>query len=245
MQSPSQGDTEGTAALISLMEKPQSLTEVVYETIRGAILDKTLKPGGRVSEARIASWLGVSKTPVREALLRLQVIGLVEFDGKRGTRVVRPSRKAIVEAYGVRAALEAATSRHAVEHATEDDVDQLQTVADEALANALVGDAEGFRAADRIFHNTLARASGNSQLAELTRNFLVLTNVLRQRDVPDGGDSIKCAHQHIDIIEAIRQGDPDRAATAATKHIEFVLGKVLAAADATNIYSADRENEGT
>ncbi|MGH3760005.1 GntR family transcriptional regulator [Actinophytocola sp.] len=244
MQYAPQGDNKGPAALIQLMEKPQSLTEVVYETIRGAIIDKTLEPGGRVSEARIASWLGVSKTPVREALLRLQVIGLVEFDGKRGARVVRPSRKAIVEAYGVRAALEAATSRHAVEQATKEDVDQLQAAADDALVNAQAGDAEGFRAADWTFHNTLAQASGNSQLTELTRNFLVLTSVLRQRDVPDGGDSIQCAHQHIDILKAIRQGDPDRAAAAATQHIDFVLGKVLAAADATNIYSTDRDSKG-
>src|SRR5256886_15482523 len=77
--------------LAPLTEKPESLTQIVYQTLRDAIISKRLPPGERVSEASLARQLRVSKTPVREALLRLQAIGLVEAAGGRGGRIVRPS----------------------------------------------------------------------------------------------------------------------------------------------------------
>ncbi|HEY1347140.1 MAG TPA: GntR family transcriptional regulator, partial [Streptosporangiaceae bacterium] len=76
--------------LAPLTDKPESLTQIVYQTLRDAIISKRLLPGERVSEASLARQLRVSKTPVREALLRLQAIGLVEADGARGGRIVRP-----------------------------------------------------------------------------------------------------------------------------------------------------------
>src|ERR1043166_7375335 len=70
--------------LAPLTEKPESLTQLVYQALRDAIISKRLPPGERVSEASLARQLRVSKTPVREALLRLHAIGLVEADGGRG-----------------------------------------------------------------------------------------------------------------------------------------------------------------
>src|SRR5919204_5450508 len=87
-------------------DRPESLAEMVYEAIRQSIMDKTLKPGSRVSEVGLARQLGVSKTPVREAMLRLRRIGVIESEGLRGGQVVRPSAAAIRQAYELREALE-------------------------------------------------------------------------------------------------------------------------------------------
>src|SRR6266566_2744275 len=97
--------------LAPLTEKPESLTQIVYQTLRDAIISKRLPPGERVSEASLARQLRVSKTPVREALLRLQAIGLVEADGGRGGRIVRPSADLIRHTYEVRGSLESLAAR--------------------------------------------------------------------------------------------------------------------------------------
>ena len=104
--------------LAPLTEKPESLTQLVYQALRDAIISKRLPPGERVSEASLARQLRVSKTPVREALLRLHAIGLVEADGGRGGRIVRPSAELIQHTYEVRGALESLAARLAVERAT-------------------------------------------------------------------------------------------------------------------------------
>ena len=75
--------------------RPESLADMVYDAIRRLVMDKTLPPGSRVSENALAERLGVSKTPVREAMLRLRQIGVIQSDGVRGGRVARPSRTAI------------------------------------------------------------------------------------------------------------------------------------------------------
>ena len=104
--------------LAPLTEKPESLTQLVYQALRDAIISKRLPPGERVSEASLARQLRVSKTPVREALLRLHAIGLVEADGGRGGRIVRPSAELIRHTYEVRGALESLAARLAAERAT-------------------------------------------------------------------------------------------------------------------------------
>src|SRR3981081_2195160 len=83
-----------TAGLRPLAPRAENLTDAVFEAIRDGIVDKVLTPGARISEAKVASQLNVSKTPVREALLRLRHLGLVE-PTERGLTVVRPSGKAI------------------------------------------------------------------------------------------------------------------------------------------------------
>src|SRR2546427_502394 len=97
--------------LAPLTEKPESLTQIVYQALRDAIISKRLPPGERVSEASLARQLRVSKTPVREALLRLHAIGLVEADGGRGGRIVRPSAELLRHTYQVLGTLESRSGR--------------------------------------------------------------------------------------------------------------------------------------
>jgi DNA-binding GntR family transcriptional regulator len=215
--------------LAPLTEKPESLTQIVYQTLRDAIISKRLPPGERVSEASLARQLRVSKTPVREALLRLQAIGLVEADGVRGGRIVRPSAELIRNIYDVRGALESLSARLAAQRATPAQRGKLADLAGASLAAAHDQDVEGFRAQDEAFHDVLAAASANPYLARLIDNAYTLTGAARQRDVPSAGDCLDCATGHVQIAEAVARGDADAAAAAAVAHVEMVGRLVLQA----------------
>ena len=215
--------------LAPLTEKPESLTQLVYQALRDAIISKRLPPGERVSEASLARQLRVSKTPVREALLRLHAIGLVEADGGRGGRIVRPSAELIRHTYEVRGALESLAARLAAERATPALRSQLRELAAASLAAAQVQDLDGFRRHDEAFHDVLAAASANSYLARLIDNAYTLTAAARQRDVPRAGDSTDCATGHVRIAEAIAGGDVAAATAEAAAHVEMVGRLVLQA----------------
>jgi GntR family transcriptional regulator, rspAB operon transcriptional repressor len=215
--------------LAPLTEKPESLTQLVYQALRDAIISKRLPPGERVSEASLARQLRVSKTPVREALLRLHAIGLVEADGGRGGRIVRPSAELIQHTYEVRGALESLAARLAAERATPAQRSQLFELAAASLAAAQDQDLDGFRRHDEAFHDVLAAASANSYLARLIDNAYTLTAAARQRDVPRAGDSTDCATGHIRIAEAVSGGDAAAATAEAAAHVDMVGRLVLQA----------------
>src|SRR5262245_11921143 len=94
------------STLKPIATRPALLAEMVQDAIRDAIVTRRLSPGERITEAALAKQLGVSKTPVREALLKLEYIGLIEPDGARGGRIITPSPESIRSAYEVRMGLE-------------------------------------------------------------------------------------------------------------------------------------------
>lgn len=216
---------------------------MVYDAIRDAIIDKTLPPGSSVSEVDLARDLNVSKTPVREALLRLRELHVVESDGNRGLRVVHPSRAAIIDAYDARWGLESAAASLAAARASEAQRARVREAADESVACAEAYKREDFNRLDRIFHHRIAEAAVSPRLAELAKNALLLTGVLRARDAPMSGDSVKCAREHVDIAEAIRQGDEKSAADLAAGHVQHVLGNVLAALTVETTERTDRADD--
>jgi DNA-binding GntR family transcriptional regulator len=218
-------NTDGTVVLDS---KPESLTTVVYDAIRDAIINRALAPGSRVTEAGLAAQLGVSKTPVREALLKLRQVGLIEPAGRRGGRIALPSRTSIRHAYETREALESYAARLAAERAGDSDLEQISVTARTCLACAQDGDLSGFRAWDGQFHQAVAAATANPQLIELIENALALVVTLRRRDVPHAEASVACAKAHVEIARAIEAGDAETAARTMQAHVRQVEGYVLA-----------------
>ncbi|MGH3393132.1 MAG: GntR family transcriptional regulator [Streptosporangiaceae bacterium] len=214
--------------LAPLGAKPESLAQVVYAAVRKAIVSKALRPGADISETSVARRLSVSKTPVREALLRLQAVGLVEPDG-RGLRIVLPSERAIHDAYETRVVLESGLSRWVAEHATEAHREVIAEAAAQSLESASAANIDGFRAWDRTFHQSIANATENPRLEQLAEDAAALAGVLRDRDVPGVQDAIRCARQHLEIAAAINQGNCDAAAACASKHAADVREMVLAA----------------
>jgi DNA-binding GntR family transcriptional regulator len=215
--------------LAPLTEKPESLTQLVYQALRDAIISKRLPPGERVSEASLARQLRVSKTPVREALLRLHAIGLVEADGARGGRIVRPSAELIRHTYEVRGSLESLAAQLAAARATPAQRRDLLELAAASLAAAREQDLDGFRRHDEAFHDLLAAAAANPYLGRLIDNAYTLAAAARQRDVPSAGDSADCAAGHVRIAEAVANGDAAVATGEAVAHVEMVGRLVLQA----------------
>lgn len=214
-----------------LESKPESLTQMVYDAIRGAIVSKEIAPGTPLSEAGLAGDLRVSKTPVREALLRLRSVGLIEPDGSRGVRVVNPSLERISHAYEIRGVLEAGAARMAADRATTSQKERILDAASTSLLAAESGDPTGFAHWDTQFHLVVAEATGNSRLLTLVENALTLTAVLRQRDAPAKTDATRCGRQHVAIAEAIVVGDGNEAAERASQHALDVQQMVLRLAD--------------
>jgi DNA-binding GntR family transcriptional regulator len=221
---------DGGTALV-LESRPERLTDVVYETIRDAIINKAIAPGSRLTEAALAEKLNVSKTPVREALLKLKQIGLVEPSGRRGGRVTLPSRSLIQHAYEARQALESSAAEIVAERGSDADVRLIGETARRCLAAAEAADLVGFRRWDLTFHEKIGEATGNPRLCELVADSFALVMALRRRDVPQAGDSVDCAQAHMRIVDAIARRDSDGARHAMRDHVRQVEGYVLASLD--------------
>lgn len=207
--------------------RASNLLDLVFEELRSAIMDKSLAPGLRVTEAALAKQLNVSKTPVREALLRLREIGLIEDDGRRGVRVIAPSRQALEQAYEVREALEAAAARYCAERASESERSSIAVAAGRSLSGANAGDAEEFQLWDKVFHRNVAESTSNPRLSALLDDVSSLVAALRTRDLPKGRPSVECAQSHVAIATAIQERKPDEASALMKRHIEQVKGYVL------------------
>jgi DNA-binding GntR family transcriptional regulator len=224
-------DEDASPAGLVLEHKPESLTDVVYEAIRDAIINRVIQPGSRLTEAALAAQLNVSKTPVREALLKLRQIGLVEPSGRRGGRVTLPSSSLIQHAYEARRALESFAAEIVAERGSDADVQMIRDAAARCLTAAKAGDLAGFRQWDLRFHEKIGEATGNPRLCELVNDSFALVTALRRRDVPQAEESVACARAHVRIARAIARRDPDGARKAMRDHVHQVEGYVLASLD--------------
>ena len=208
----------------------ENLSHLVYESIRDAIINRSLPPGARLTETKLAEELNVSKTPVREALVKLREVGLIEPAGRRAERVIRPSRKTLEDAYDVRESLEVFASRRAAERATVDQAGVIREAAETSLAGAREGDLARFGAADVAFHHAITSVAENRRLAELLDNAFALIVALRSRDLPTGDvDRMRTGARRDRLGD--RDARPAEAETSMRDHITHVRGFVIAQID--------------
>jgi len=200
------------------ISRPGLVREAAYERLRAALARGELAPGARLFEPELAGLLGVSRTPVREALMRLAQEGLVELLPGRGARVRVLSPDEVAEVYEVRAALEAEAARLAALRASPAAKTALAE-AEAELHRIPPEDVAAQTAADARFHAALVAASGNRELERLFHQ-LDAKLALARRFSSDENQSPKTLAEHRAILEAILASDPDRAAAAARAHIE-------------------------
>ena len=202
--------TSTTAAPRSL------LRDDVHHRLRTAIVDGTLEPGEQLKDLELAAWLGVSRTPVREALLRLQQAGLVTATPGRSTVVAGLEARAVREAQAVVAAMHEVAVRAAIEVLSEDDLDRMRA-ANKAFARALRrGDADAALAADDELHGIPVMAAANHAVVSVLEQFTpVLRRVERLRfsSLP-GRESVALHDRFIDRCAA---QDADGAAALSTR----------------------------
>ncbi len=214
--------TEKVVAIPIKKRKPassenRSRADHVSKRIREAIRTGRYAPGERIRETEVATWLGVSRTPVREALRRLESEGLVGFESWRGVVVAKLDRQQVSELYAMREVLEGAAARLAARHIDDAEIDMLSVLLERADASADV--PEKLAAINRQFHETIYAAAHNRyllQTLEQLRNALAL---LRGTTFAVPGRAKTAATEHKKIVEEIRKRDPDRAEEAARAHI--------------------------
>jgi DNA-binding GntR family transcriptional regulator len=190
------------------------LRDGVYQRLRDAIVDGTLAPGEQLRDGELASWLGVSRTPVREALLRLGQVGLVHARPGRSTTVAPLEPTEIRDARAVVAAMHRLAVADAVPRLTDDDLAAMRA-ANETFAAALErGDTEAALAADDAFHAVAVEVAGNAAVATVLDQYTpVLRRLERVRFSSEAGRASVARHQS--LLDLCSARDADAAATVA------------------------------
>jgi DNA-binding GntR family transcriptional regulator len=195
-----------------------NLREQIKDVILQRILDGDYEPGARLVETRIAHELGVSQAPVREALRDLEQLGCIVHEPFRGCSVRAFSAEELLEAFPVRAALEALAARLAAERITEAELLELADLVETMRAAAERGDAHDQSQANAQFHATIVRAARNATL-ERQWSFLEPFSRTYISVSQPGLDLRALSDRHITILDALRARNGDAAAEAMHQHL--------------------------
>ncbi len=195
----------------------------VYEVLRALIETVEFPPGLRLSENELADRLGVSRTPVREALLGLRDDRLVEIVPQLGTFVAHITRTALEDAQFVREALECGAVADAAVHAREDDITALRAIVARQAETRDAADLERFYRLDDEFHSTLCRIGGRAIAWSISQRASGHLNRVRRLSLPVHDYIAEMVRQHLAVVDAVADRDPDAAITALRAHLSRVL----------------------
>ncbi|MDX3236593.1 GntR family transcriptional regulator [Streptomyces sp. ME03-5709C] len=211
-----------TGATAEPAAKQPPAAERVYTHVKQAVLGRRYEGGTLLSEGELAEAVGVSRTPVREALLRLEAEGLLKLYPKKGALVLPVSAQEIADVVETRLLVE----RHAVLKVVpvpQRLLTRLEELLDEQRGRAATGDLAAFAAADRSFHAEIVRAAGNrilSHLYDQLRDRQLRMGVATMHAEP--GRIAKNVTEHTEILEALRAGDTGAAALLVERHVSWV-----------------------
>jgi DNA-binding GntR family transcriptional regulator len=206
-----------------------SLVDEAYEQIRRRILDNAWPPGHRALEQEVALALGMSRTPVREALLRLQADGLVEVIPRHGMRVLPVSPDDMREIYQILTALECMAAELLAERKPTDKVLQPLVVASKAMDKALKAeDLDAWAAADERFHAHLVELCGNRQLQATALNYWDRAHRARMFTLRLRPKPVNSTKEHMQMVERLRAGDAAGAAAVTRAHRERASRELVA-----------------
>ena len=202
------------------LDSYQPLREVVCETLRDAIRKGTLKPGERLMEIQLAEELGVSRTPVREAIRKLELEGYVIMMPRRGTYVANLSIRDVNEVVEIRTSLDSLASGLAAERITDEELERLQRLLVAIGGYIEANDMEKIVETDTEFHDLLYQASRNSRLVGIIFNLREQLTRFRSTSMAFPGRLKATLEEHRRIVDAIAQGDVAEAQAAAEYHME-------------------------
>jgi len=216
-------------AIFSGQHDRRKVTDWVYEELKSAIVDLRLAPGDPLREATLAEQLGVSKTPIREALTRLEQEGLVETTSFKGAVVSGYSRQDLIEIYELRELLENAAARAAAESMPDADLDRLRRICRESRKLTKGSDAAGLAALISAFDDVLFDQVNNSRIRALIGNLRAHLTRIGQLTAEIPGRIEASVDEHEKILEAIAARDPELAERQMSRHIRSVRDDQLRA----------------
>jgi len=188
-----------------------------YDTLFGAIESGSLKPGTRLREVELSEWVGASRTPIREALGRLEGEGLIARDPSRGMIVAELDHGMVAELYVMREVLEGTAAGLAARHASDAEIDALREL---ALRDREIGDDPARLArVNRLFHEAMFRCAHNRFLMRAVHALRQSMVLLGQTTLAIPGRPGTARAEHDAIVEAIARHDAEAATAAARAHI--------------------------
>lgn len=207
------------------------LGDQVYAIIWEQIISHKLGPGDKISDLRLSEELGVSRTPIREALHRLSQDGVVRNENRHGFFVATFSSQDVNEIYDIRTALEVLAVRQALPQITDADLDETQRAVGE-LRDELIASVEGaedrWLASDRAFHRMLARKASNQRLESMLTGLQTQISVFQVYGNHLSRLRLLSLDHHLKILDALKNRDSRAAELAMERHIQEVKEWVLA-----------------
>ena len=195
------------------------LRDVVFNTLRKAILRGELKPGERLMEIQLANKLGVSRTPIREAIRKLELEGLVVMIPRKGAEVAKITVRDLKDALEVRMAIDSLSVKLACERLDEDDKTEIKQACVAFREAVKSGNVQAIVEGDERFHNTIYRASKNQKLITIAMNLREQVYRYRFEYVKDFSYHENLIREHDQITEAILKGDVETAQKIMKEHI--------------------------
>ena len=199
------------------LDSYKPLREIVLEALREAIINGVLEPGERLMEVQLAEEMGVSRTPVREAIRKLELEGFVVMMPRKGAYVAGVSYKDIKDVFEIRAALEGLAAGLAAEKVTDNEIEQLERVLHYEKEPATL---EEMVQNDTDFHALLYKASRNERLITILGNLREQIQRFRTTSLAVPSRLRYAIQEHREIVDAIARHDVEEAQTLATAHIE-------------------------
>lgn len=203
------------------------LRELVFEALREAIVKGDLAPGERLMEVQLAEELGVSRTPVREAIRRLELEGYAVMVPRKGAYVASLSAKDVADVFEIRTALEGLAAELATERITEEELEELERRLHFVARRVEEGDLSRLVEADTEFHDLLYRASRNQRLVQIIGNLREQIQRLRAASLATPGRMQEMLAEHKQIVEAVARRNGALARRLAEQHIENAEYRML------------------
>lgn len=205
-----------------------SSVDRIYEEVKVMACSFELRPGERINEVALAKRLKVSRTPLREALNRLTMEGLLEVRSGQGFFRCKLDPKEVFDLYQLRTVVECAGIRLAVEHADDAAIDNVIAFLEETAGELPAKSAIDLVGLDETFHELIASMSGNNEIPRVLRNINARIQFVRWIDVGRRGRTVTQA-EHMEIARSLKRRDAERCVTLLTRHIERRLEEITAA----------------
>ena len=210
------------------MKKRENLKEKVYSVLKNRILSFELKPGQKIQESEIARELGVSRTPIREALNKLEQEGLIKILSNKGYFVSDVTSKEIEELYEVREAMEILALRAAFRNSHHEDWTRLEQI----LSNSETGENSD-KSANQLFknshrfHEEIARISGNQTLQQMLNTICEKIYRLQWMNIFFIDRGKRSYQEHLEIVKSLKHGKIEEAVAATQRHIRYSREEIL------------------
>ena len=205
---------------LATVKVPQSLSRIAYDALKKAILEGRLRPGQVYNEMALARELGISRTPVREALLELSTLGFVRFLPRRGVMVNEFTEHDIIEIFEIRKAIETLAIEKACSVRTQEDLARVRTLITEQRVACENGDKLAYMEADRMFHVLLSQLAENKRIVLIVENMREMFHAMGLSTLCKAGRMETVIKEHQLIYEAIVLRQPHKAKVAMCSHLK-------------------------